>query len=119
MMTYDVILDGLSWALLGIGSVFVVIGAIGIVRMPDVYTRMHATSLIETMGGGAILLGLMIQAGPTLITLKLIMILLIFLFTGPVAAHAVAQAALHQEVKPKLASDRRPADAHPAGGEGA
>lgn len=114
-MTLEMITFGLSWVLLSVGSVFVVIGAIGVVRMPDVYTRLHAASLIETLGGGAILIGLMLQAGLTLITLKLAMILLVFIFTAPVATHAVAQAALHQEIKPKLASDRRP---HPVGANG-
>ena len=115
-MIIDMITFGLSWFLLAVGSVFVVIGAFGIVRMPDVFTRLHAASLIETLGGGAILLGLILQAGFTLVTLKLVMILLLFLFTAPVATHAVAQAALHQEVMPKLASDRRP---HQAGGKSA
>ncbi len=113
-MTMEMVIFGLSWLLIGIGSVFVVIGAVGIVRMPDVFTRLHAASLIETLGGGALLLGLMLQAGFTLVTLKLAMILLLFVFTAPVATHAVAQAALHQEVMPKLASDRRP---HQAGGK--
>lgn len=112
-MTLEMVLFGLSWVLLTVGSVFVVIGAIGIVRMPDIYTRLHAASLIETIGAGAILIGLMLQAGLTLVTLKLVMVLLVFIFTAPVATHAVAQAALHQEVKPKLASDRRP---HQMGG---
>ncbi len=107
-MIVDMAVCGLSWVLLTIGSVFVVIGALGIVRMPDVFTRLHAASLIETLGGGAIFLGLMLQAGFTLVTLKLIMIFLVFLFTAPVATHAVAQAAMHQDIKPKLASDRRP-----------
>lgn len=109
-MNPALLIDIVSWLLLGIGSLFVFIGAVGIVRMPDVFTRLHAASLIETMGGGAILIGLMLQAGLTLVTLKLVMILLIFIFTAPVATHALAQAALHQQVTPKLASDRRPND---------
>jgi len=107
-MTMDMFIFGLSWVLLAVGSAFVVVGALGIVRMPDIFTRLHAASLIETLGGGAILLGLMLQAGFTLVLLKLAMILLLFIFTAPVATHAVAQAALHQNVNPKLASDRRP-----------
>lgn len=111
-MTIDLVIDILSWLLISVGSAFVVIGALGMLRLPDIYTRLHAVSLIETIGGGAILIGLMLQAGLTLVTLKLAMILLAFVFTAPVATHAVAQAALHQEIKPKLASDRRPH--HPA-----
>jgi len=107
-MTVELAVFVLSWVLLTTGSVFVVIGALGVVRMPDVYTRLHAASLIETLGAGSILLGLMLQAGFTLVMLKLGMVFLVFLFTAPVATHAVAQAALHQDVQPKLASDRRP-----------
>ena len=112
-MIFDTALHIASWALLSVGSVFVVIGALGIVRMPDVFTRLHAASLIETLGGGCILVGLMLQAGLTLVTLKLVAVMLLFIFTAPVATHAVAQAALHQEVKPKLASDRRPHQVRP------
>ncbi len=115
-MTVELAIDALSWLLIGIGSVVVVVGALGMVRLPDVFTRLHAASLIETVGGGCILVALMLQAGLSLVTLKLIMILLVLVFTAPVATHAVAQAALHQEVKPILASDRRP---HQAGRQGA
>lgn len=106
-MTLELALDIASWAFIGMGSFFVVVGALGVLRLPDVFTRLHAASLIDVIGGGSIVLGLMLQAGLTLVTLKLAMILLIFIFTSPVATHALAQAALHQEVKPKLASDRR------------
>lgn len=118
-MTMDMAINAVSWVLLCVGSIFVLIGAIGMLRMPDVFTRLHAASIIETVGGCSILIGLMLQAGLSLITLKLIMIMLIFLFTAPVATHAIAQAALHQDVKPKLASDRRGQTAeHGAGGQG-
>ena len=66
------LVDILSWVLLGAGSFFLVVGAIGLVRMPDVFTRMHATSVSETLGVGFILGGLMIQGGFTLVTFKLV-----------------------------------------------
>ncbi|MGH1417812.1 MAG: monovalent cation/H(+) antiporter subunit G [Hyphomicrobiaceae bacterium] len=101
------VLDVLSWVLIIAGSFFVVTGAVGLIRMPDVYTRMHAASVIDTMGGGLLILGLILQAGLSLVALKLIFILALFFFTGPVAAHALAQAALHEQIKPDLAHDRR------------
>lgn len=99
--------DVVSGVLILAGSFFVVVGALGLVRMPDVYTRMHAASVTDTLGAGLLLVGLMLQAGFTLVTLKLLFLLLLFLFTTPLAAHALTQAALHEGVEPKLAEDRR------------
>lgn len=100
------ILDIVSWVLIVGGSFFTLVGAFGLIRMPDVYTRMHAASVTETLGAGLLLAGLMVQAGISLVSLKLLFILLLFFFIGPVATHALAQAALHAGIKPKLAEDR-------------
>ena len=100
------LIDAASWALVLAGSAFIVVGALGILRFPDVFTRMHAASVIETLGAGFLFAGLMIQAGFTQVTLKLVFILLLFFFTGPVITHALAQAALHAGLKPKLDEDR-------------
>jgi multicomponent Na+:H+ antiporter subunit G len=103
----DMVLNLLSWTLILAGSFFTIVGALGLVRMPDVYTRMHAASVTDTLGIGLIFLGLMVQAGLTLVSLKLFLILVLFFFMAPVATHAVAQAALHAGVRPQLAEDRR------------
>lgn len=103
----DPIIDLLSWMLILTGSLFVIVGALGLIRMPDVYTRMHAGSIIDTTGAGFLILGLMLQAGLSLIMLKLLLILAIFFFTGPVVSHALAQAALAAGVEPELSEDRR------------
>ncbi len=99
-----------SWLFIGLGSFFTLVGAIGLMRMPDVFTRMHATSVSDTLGAGFLILGLILQAGLTLVTLKLIFILGLLFMTGPVAAHALAQAALHAGAKPLLSEDRRNRD---------
>ena len=75
--------------------------------MPDIYTRAHATSVIDTVGAALLIFGLMLQAGFSLVTLKLLFLLAISFFTLPVVAHALAQAALHENIPPKLAEDRR------------
>ncbi len=93
-------LDYLSWAAIVIGSVFALIGALGMLRLPDVFTRIHAASLIETMGAGMIILGLMFQAGLTLIGVKLVLILLFLFFTNPTTTHALVRALHHAGVKP-------------------
>lgn len=103
----EILVNWLSWTFILSGSFFVVVGAIGLVRMPDIYTRMHAASVTETLGAGLLFVGLMIQAGPTLVALKLLFLLGLFFFAGPVASHALAQAALHEGVEPVLHEDRR------------
>jgi multicomponent Na+:H+ antiporter subunit G len=102
----QVILDIASWVLILAGSFFTVVGAIGLVRMPDVYTRMHAASVTDTLGVGLLLAGLMLQAGFGIVTLKLFFIVVLFFFMAPVATHALAQAALHAGIKPQLREDR-------------
>lgn len=97
------IVDGLSWAFIAAGGFFCVVGAFGIIRMPDLYTRMHASGVIDPFGVSLILIGLMFQAGFTLVTAKLGVIVLLLLFTSPVACHALGRAALHRGLKPKLA----------------
>lgn len=96
----SVLADAISWACIVAGGLFCVIGAVGMVRMPSFFTRMHAASLIDTLGAGFILLGLMIQAGFTLVTVKLAMIGLLLLFASPTATHALAKAALARGVDP-------------------
>ena len=66
-----------------LGGLFCLIGTIGLIRMPDFFTKMHASSLIETLATGFILLGLMFESGFSLITVKLVFIGLLILFTGP------------------------------------
>lgn len=87
---------------IALGSFFVMVGGVGMLRMPDLYTRLHAASVTETMGTLLIMIGLMILAGWTLASFKLFAILMFLLFTGPVAAYAVANTALIAGVKPRL-----------------
>ena len=99
--------DLLSWACILMGSFFTIVGAIGLVRMPEVFTRMHAASVIDTLGAGLLCLGLALQAGLTLVSAKLVFILALLFFIGPVVTHALAQAALHAGIEPILDEDRR------------
>lgn len=94
--------DALSWVLLSAGGFFCVVGAVGLLRMPDFYTRMHAASVIETLGAGLILLGLMLQAGLTLVAVKLLMVGVLIFFVSPTATHALARAALARGLQPLL-----------------
>ena len=79
------------------GAFFVLVGAIGLIRMPDCYTRMHAASVTETLGVGLLLFGLLLQAGITLVAAKLVMLGLLIFFASPTATHALARAAFSRE----------------------
>ena len=94
-------LDILSWIMLTAGGVFVFIGGLGALRMPNLYTRMHAASLTDTMAAVLIIGGIMLQAGLTLATIKLAAILLFLLFTSPTASNALASAAILSGLKPE------------------
>jgi multicomponent Na+:H+ antiporter subunit G len=101
----SLLLNGLSWASLVVGGAFCVIGALGLIRMPDFYTRMHAASVIETLGAGFILLGLMLQAGLTLVMVKLVVLGVLIFFASPTATHALARAAMIRGQRPLLAEE--------------
>ena len=94
------ILDAVSWVLLSVGGVFVLVGGIGALRMPNLYTRMHAASVTDTMGAVLVLAGVMVQAGLTLATIKLVAILLFLLITSPTSSYALANAAMLAGIKP-------------------
>lgn len=97
----DMVLDLVSWFFILLGSAFVLIGAIGVMRLPEVFTRCHAAGMIDTMGAGMLLLGLMFQAGGfNLVLVKLIMIGFFLFFTSPVSSHALVRAALADGAKP-------------------
>ncbi|MBH67921.1 MAG: hypothetical protein CMM58_06180 [Rhodospirillaceae bacterium] len=102
----DLVLDVVSAILIGFGSIFVLIGAIGLVRLPDFYTRMHAAGITDTLGAELLLLGMMLQAGLSLVTVKLILISLFIFFTSPTATHAVANAARVMGLRPALVPDQ-------------
>jgi len=94
------LLDITSWALLSIGGAFVFIGGVGALRMPDLYTRMHAASLTDSMGAVLVIVGVMLQAGASLAAIKLAAILLFLLLTSPTASNALASAALLAGLRP-------------------
>jgi multicomponent Na+:H+ antiporter subunit G len=99
-------LEIVSWVLLAAGGLFCVVGALGMLRMPDLYTRMHAASVVDTLGAGLLLAGMMLQAGLSLVSVKLVMIGLLLFFTSPAATHALGRAARARGVQPQLAATR-------------
>jgi len=98
----DVVLEIISFALMGLGAVMLIIGGVGLIRLNDVFSRMHAVGIIDTLGAVAVLAGLMIQAGLGMVSIKLVLIVFFILFTSPTATHALARAALNGGVHPQL-----------------
>jgi multicomponent Na+:H+ antiporter subunit G len=102
------VLDLVSWICILVGAAAALIGGFGLLRLPDVFARMHGAGMIDTLGLGAILVGLMIQSCLTLVTVKLFLIALFVLYTSPVVTHALARACLNAGIEPR--ARRQPAD---------
>jgi multicomponent Na+:H+ antiporter subunit G len=102
MVLLAIILDAVTWVFLLTGSFFSIVGGVGILRMPDLFTRMHAAGITDSAGAGLILTGLMVQAGPSLAGFKLLCILGFLLLTSPTASHALARAAMARGFGPRL-----------------
>ena len=95
------LLDIASWLLLGLGGIFLLIGGIGALRFSDLYSRMHAASLTDSIGTLLVLLGILLQAGWSLAGAKIGAILIFMLLTGPTASYALANAAFLSGLKPQ------------------
>lgn len=92
-----------AWFFICVGVFFCLAGGIGILRFPDVFSRIHPAGVIDTGGAGFILAGLVlksIEGGLTLVVIKLFLILFFLFFTGPTATHALAKASLSGGQKP-------------------
>ena len=100
------VIDLASWACLVAGGLFCIVGGVGLIRMPDFYTRVHAASVIDTLGAGLMLVGLLLQAGLTLVGAKLVVIGLLLLVASPTATHALVRAAMHRGLEPLLADGK-------------
>lgn len=97
----ELLIQIVSTVLLIGGTFWGISGAVGIFRFPDFFARLHAAGVTDTLCAGSILTGLMLQAGLTLISLKLAFVLLFLWFTSPVASHALARAALSLGLVPR------------------
>jgi len=104
---------GLSWIFIITGSIFAVIGAFGILRFPEFWSRLHAASISDSGGMILLIIGMCLQAGISLITVKLLIIGAFIFVTGPTAAHAIANAALVTGLRPPQAPGLTGAEPEP------
>ena len=99
----SIVIDIISWVLIVGGGAFTLIGAIGVVRLPDFWARLHAASVTDSAGVILMIAGMCLQSGLSLVTVKLLIIGAFLFITGPTATHAVANAALSTGLRPKQA----------------
>ena len=104
-MSWALIADFLSWALFLSGGGFVLAGAIGMIRFPDFYTRVHAAGVTDTLGADLILLGMALQATTWIEVAKLFLIGAFMFLTSPTTSHATAHAAWVAGMNPMLGKD--------------
>lgn len=108
-MNWSVLLiEVASWVLILSGGAFCAIGALGMLRLPDFWARLHAASVSESAGMLLLLAGMALQAGFSLIAVKLVLIGIFLFITGPTATHAVANAAMVSGLKPTTDVDEEP-----------
>ena len=88
---------GIIFIVVGLGFDF--LGCLGLIRLPDVYNRLQASTKCVTLGTCGILLGVIIMRGFTATSIKAFLCLLFILLTAPVSAHALARAAYLSGVK--------------------
>lgn len=94
--------EGIAYTLIFAGAGFCLVGAIGVLRFPDVFARMHSAGITDTLGALLVVSGLIVLAGPSLAAVKLVFILAFLGMTSPTSTHALAKAALHGGEKPVL-----------------
>ena len=100
MMDGQMLITILSGFFIACGIVALLIGNLGLLRLPDVYCRIHAVGMIDTAGASFIILGMIIHEGFSLVTFKLVLIGVFMFFTSPIATHAVAQVAYKSGLVP-------------------
>ena len=82
-----------------------IIGSLGLIRFPDVYTRSHAQTVATVGGACLVLIGVMISQPLTTMTAKLVFLTIFIFLTSPVGTHAITRAAYRSGVKPKVKKD--------------
>jgi len=98
----------IEWAIVGLallGAFFGAVAAIGIVRMPDIYTRAHAASKSDTLGAVLTIAAVALALESGLSTVKAVFLVVFMFLTNPTAAHAIARAAEDQGIEPWTADE--------------
>ncbi|MEA3371891.1 MAG: monovalent cation/H(+) antiporter subunit G [Campylobacterota bacterium] len=95
-------IDWVSDIFLLLGGLLALTGAVGLLRLPDFYTRMHAASVTESLAATLLIIGIILDTGFTLDAAKLILLILIMIVVNPTITHALSRAAAHGGVTPEV-----------------
>jgi multicomponent Na+:H+ antiporter subunit G len=90
----------IAGVLLLLGGVFSIAAGVGVIRLPDVFIRMHAATKVGTLGSGLILAGVAVNFAEPAVLLRCILIIVFLLLTAPIAAHMIGRAALRIGIEP-------------------
>lgn len=93
-------MDILSIIFIVAGLFFLIVAAVGVIRLPDVFSRSHAVSLTDSLGAFLMLVGIALHEGFSTNTLKILIVLALLYLLNPVIAHATIRAALRSGIKP-------------------
>ncbi len=94
------ILNTASVLLIAAGCLFFVAGSVGMLRLPDVFTRLHATTKADNVGLGLLVIGLLLRSGSMFVAAKLVLIWLLVLVAAATACHLIAQSAVRRGEQP-------------------
>ena len=100
----EISINIISFLFIFIGSILILIGSFGLFRLPDVFSRIHAVGMIDTAGIGFIIFGLLVYSGFTIVSIKLLILGFVLIFTSPISGHAVAISAKKTGLKPFLSN---------------
>jgi len=93
-----------------LGAFLAIVGTVGVLRFPDFYTRLHAASITDTSAALSLILGMALMSEHWLVLVKLAVIWLLLLITGPTSSHAVANAAHTAGLEPLIGPQNKPAE---------
>lgn len=99
------VVDAIALGLIVAGLFFLLVGAIGFVRLPDVFCRLHVTGVLDTLGAPLVMLGAAVYIGAQLVSLKLLLATLFLSVSSPLVGHLLARAALEAGHEPGVIED--------------
>ncbi|MDO8880062.1 MAG: monovalent cation/H(+) antiporter subunit G [Coriobacteriia bacterium] len=105
-MPWQTVIDVITYALFAASGFFFLAGSVGLVRFPDVYTRLHALTKSDNLGLGLASTGLALQSGSWIVAAKLLLIWMIVIVAGATACYLVANSARNSGIEPWTGGDR-------------
>lgn len=100
------IVDIIGGAIIVVGLFFMSVAAIGFVRLPDLFSRLHVTGILDSLGAPLVLLGAAIWVGPTLTAGKLFLAIIFLYLTSPLVGHLLSRAAIEAGIRPRVVEDQ-------------